>query len=510
VTPQSTSRDCGLAKLFNFLTLQTKHMPVTIQQIIDQVKKNDPQADTALIKLAYEFAESAHRGQKRKSGEPYIQHPMQTALTLAKIRAENDMIIAALLHDVPEDTGQDMKEIEKQFGKQVAGMVEGITKVSKIKYRGIERHTESLKKMFIAMAADVRVVLIRFADRMHNLETLDALPERKRQRIARETMEVYIPIASLLGIWFFKYTMEDLCFKYLYPEEYKKLEYRYQIEQKVENTQFIEKTKKIIVPKLKEEGITFEIQGRFKSLYSIFQKMQKKERKFSEIYDVFALRIIVENIADCYKTIGVIHSLWKPKPNRFKDYIAVPKPNGYQALHTTVFGPNGKITEFQVATRKMYDESLYGIAAHWYYKNKKITLEKQPKWVRDIMDLMRQTVTSQEFVSTAKIDVFQDRIFTFTPKGDVIDLPDGSTPVDFAYAVHTDIGNQCVGVMINEKIAPLNTKLKSGDTVEIITEKNRLRPGKDWLKFVKTQRARNKIKASLKEGGGLKRFIRWK
>ena len=280
--------------------------------------------------------------------------------------------------------------------------------------------------------------------------------------------------------------------------------------EKAKNNQFIEKTKKIIIPKLKAENIKFEVQGRFKSLYSIFIKMQKKERKFSEIYDVFALRIIVENVADCYKTIGAIHSLWKPKQNRFKDYIAMPKPNGYQALHTTVFGPEGKVAEFQVATRKMYDESLYGIAAHWYYKNKKISLEKQPKWVRDIMELMRQTTSSQEFVSSAKIDVFQDRIFTFTPKGDVIDLPDGSTPVDFAYAVHTDIGNQCVGVMINEKIAPLNTKLKSGDTVEIITEKNRPHPGKDWLKFIKTQRARNKIKSSLKEGGSFKRFIPWR
>jgi len=485
-------------------------MPVTIQQIIEQLKKNDPQVDTDLVKFAYEFAIKAHEGQKRKSGEPYIQHPMQTALTLAKMKAEPDMIIAALLHDVPEDTERTLEEIEKEFGKQVAHLVEGITKVSRVKYRGVERHTESLKKMFIAMAADIRVVLIRFADRMHNLETLDALPERKRQRIAQETMEVYVPIASLLGIWYFKYTMEDLSFKYLYPEEYKKLEYRYKIEQQVENQQFIEKTEKIIIPKLKKEKIQFEIEGRFKSLYSIFKKMQKKERKFSEIYDVFALRIIVENVADCYKTIGVIHSIWKPKANRFKDYIAVPKPNGYQALHTTVFGPGGKVTEFQVATKKMLEESLYGIAAHWYYKNKKVSLEKQPKWVRDILELMRHMANSEEFISTAKIDVFQDRLFVFTPKGDVIDLPDGSTPVDFAYAVHTDIGNQCVGVMVNEKIAPLNTKLKSGDTVEIIIEKNRPRPSRDWLKFVKTQRARAKIKSSLKEGSGLKRFIPWR
>ncbi len=485
-------------------------MQVTIQQIIDEVKKNDPKADTDLINFAYEFALNAHDGQKRKSGEPYIQHPLATALTLAKMRAENDMIITALLHDVPEDTGKPLKEIEKEFGQEVAGMVEGITKVSRVKYRGVERHTESLKKMFISMAADIRVILIRFADRMHNLETLDALPERKRRRIAQETMEVYVPIASLLGIWYFKYTMEDLCFKYLYPEEYKKLEYRYKIEQEVENRQFIEKTKKIIVPRLKNEEINFDIQGRFKSLYSIFKKMQKKERKFSEIYDVFALRVIVDNVADCYKTIGVIHSIWKPKPNRFKDYIAVPKPNGYQALHTTVFGPAGKVTEFQVATKKMYEESLYGIAAHWYYKNKKISMEKQPKWVKDILDLMRQAANSKDFISTAKIDVFQDRIFVFTPKGDVIDLPEDSTPIDFAYAVHTDIGNQCMGVMINDKIAPLNTKLKSGDTIEIIIDKTRPRPGRDWLKFVKTQRARNKIKASLNEGRSFKRFIKWR
>jgi len=502
-------------------------MPIIIKQIIDEAKKNDPQADTDMIMLAYEYAAQAHAGQTRRSGEPYIQHSLATALTLAEIKAEPNVIIAGLLHDVPEDTGRPLADIERQFGKQVALLVEGVTKLSKIKYRGIERHTESLKKMFIAMAADIRVILIRFADRLHNLQTLDALPENKRLRIAQETMEIYVPIASLLGIWYFKRQMEDLCFKYLYPEEYKKLEYKYHIEQKIENKRFIEETEHIIIPKLNEAGINFSLTGRFKSLYSIFQKMQKKDRKFSEIYDVFALRITVETVADCYKVIGVIHALWKPKPNRFKDYIAVPKSNGYQALHTTVFGPHGKITEFQIATQKMYEESLYGIAAHWYYKNtsprmasvnsagrrlgreKAELMRKQPKWVRDILDIMRQTKDSQEFVKLAKIDVFQNRIFVFTPKGDVIDLPEGSTPVDFAYAVHSDIGHHCVGAMINDKISKLDTALKSGDMVEIFTDKNK-KPSRDWLKIAHTARAREKIKQALKTNGGFMRFIKWK
>jgi len=371
-------------------------MPISIEQIIEQLKKNDPNVDTDLIRLAYDFANKAHEGQKRKSGELYIQHPLNTALTLAQIRAEADVVIAGILHDVPEDTKYTLKDIEKNFGKQVAFLVEGITKIGTIKYRGVERYIESLKKMFIAMGADIRVILIKFADRLHNLSTLDALPENKQMRIARETMEIYVPIAALLGIWYFKYQMEDICFQYLYPEEFKKLQYKYEIEQRLEDKKFIQKTKNILTPHLKTEKINFEIEGRFKSLYSIFRKMQRKDRKFSEIYDVFALRIVVDNIADCYKTIGIIHSIWKPKSHRFKDYIAVPKPNGYRALHTTVFGPRGKVTEFQVLTTKMFEESIYGIAAHWYYKNKKASLEKQPKWVKDILEIMRQDKNNKE------------------------------------------------------------------------------------------------------------------
>jgi len=487
-------------------------MPVTIQQIISQVKKDDPKINTDIIRLAYDFAREAHNGQTRRRGEPYIQHCLQTALTLAEIKAEIDVIVAGLLHDIPEDTNLTLKDIEKNFGKKVAFLVEGITKVGKIKYRGVERYVESLKKMFIATAADIRVILIKFADRLHNLETLEALPPKKQLRIAQESMEIYVPIAGLLGIWYLKHKMENLCFKYLFPEEYKKLEFKYEFEKKLENEKFVERTTNFLTPKLKEENIEFEIKGRFKSLYSIFLKMQRKDRKFSEIYDVFALRVITENIADCYKIIGIIHSLWKPKSHRFKDYIAVPKPNGYRALHTTVFGPNGKITEFQVLTRKMYDESLFGIAAHWYYKDKSAQLKRQPRWIKDILDIMQQSQKGDEFVSAAKLGVFKNRIFVFTPKGDVFDLPEGATPIDFAYAVHTEIGNKCTGVLINDIMSPLNTELKSGDLVEVITSKARIKPGKDWLKLAKTQRARAKIKQALKEGqqGALRRLIGWK
>lgn len=490
-------------------------MPLTIDHLIAEIKKNDPSTDTDLVVLAYEFANTAHAGQRRKSGEPYIQHALATAITLARIHADTTVIIAGLLHDVPEDTERTLADVEANFGTEVKTLVEGITKVGTIKYRGVERYAENLKKMFIAMAADLRVIIIKFADRLHNLQTLDALPPAKQQRIARETVDIYVPIAALLGMWYFKHRLEDLCFQYLYTEEYKKLQYRYEIEKLYENRQFIEKTKRTLVPHLQREDINFEIDGRFKSLYSIFKKMQRKDRKFSEIYDVFALRITVDEIADCYRVIGIIHSLWKPKTNRFKDYIAVPKPNGYRALHTTVFGPGGKITEFQVLTRKMYEESLYGIAAHWFYKNRQgrgqPQLERQPKWISDILEMVRKGDSHTEFLSDVKLGVFQNRIFVFTPKGDVIDLPEGATPVDFAYAVHTEIGNQCVGVMINDTIGKLDQELKSGDLVEILTDSRRARPGRDWLKFAKTQRARDKIKIALKDQrGGFSRFIRWK
>jgi len=485
---------------------------MTINQIINKVKKNNPEADTDLLELAYDFAQKAHGRQKRKTGEPYIQHSLHTSFILAGIKADLNTVIAGLLHDIPEDTECTLEEIEKNFGKEIAGLVKGITKLSKIKYRGIERYRESLRKMFLAMARDLRVILIKFADRLHNLRTLDALPQEKRLRIAQETLEIYAPIAGLLGIWRLKWQMEDICFKYLYPEEYKKFEYKYEVEKKVERNQYIQKVKNILGQKLKLADIEYKIEGRFKHLYSIYQKMQNKDRRFDEIHDVFALRIIVPTIADCYKTLGVIHSLWKPKTTRFKDFIAVPKPNGYRSLHTTVFGPESKATEFQIRTPEMDEEAHYGIAAHWYYKQKGSSVEqslRQPYWIKEVLNIQRQAEDTHDFIRQIKFDVFHDRIFVFSPKGDVFDLPENATPVDFAYAVHTDVGNHTTGALINDKMATLDQKLKNGDLVEIIIDKKRKGPNRDWLKFIKTNKARNKIKQYSKESRleGIRRLI---
>ncbi len=471
---------------------------MTIEQIIKKVQENDPKADITMLKLAYEYADRAHKGQKRMSGEPYIQHSLHTAYLLAQMRADLNTVIAGILHDVPEDTKYTLSDVKKNFGPDVASLVKGITKLSKLKYRGVKRYRESLRKMFLAMARDLRVILIKFCDRLHNLRTLDALPEKKRIRIAKETMEIYAPIAGLLGVWRLKWQMEDICFKYLEPEEYKKLEYKYEIEKKVERSKFIQKVKNVLGKELKKEGINFKIEGRFKHLYSIYQKMQRKDRKFDEIYDVFALRVIVDNVPDCYKVLGIIHSLWKPKPNRLKDYIAVPKANRYRSLHTTVFGPDNKSTEFQIRTKEMHEEALYGIAAHWYYK-KGSEHKNQPEWVKDILDIQRKAKNTDDFIKTIKLDVFHNRIFVFSPRGDVFDLPENSTPVDFAYHVHTEIGNKTSGALINNKIATLDQPLKNGDLVEIIVDKNRKYPNRDWLKFVKSHRAKEKIKYYAKQ-----------
>ena len=485
---------------------------MTIGQIINKVKENNPTTDTDLLELAYEFAQKAHGKQKRKTGEPYIQHSLHTSFILAGIKADLNTVIAGLLHDIPEDTEYTLEEIEKNFGKEIADLVKGVTKLSKIKYRGIERYRESLRKMFLAMARDLRVILIKFADRLHNLRTLDALPYEKRLRITKETLEIYAPIAGLLGIWRLKWQMEDICFKYLYPEEYKKFEYKYEVEKKVERNQYIQNVKNILSQKLKFANIEYKIEGRFKHLYSIYQKMQNKDRRFDEIHDVFALRIIVPTIADCYKTLGIIHSLWKPKTARFKDFIAVPKPNGYRSLHTTVFGLEGKATEFQIRTTEMDEEAHYGIAAHWYYKQKFNSVKqsvRQPRWINEILKIQRQSEDTHDFIKQIKFDVFHDRIFVFSPKGDVFDLPENATPVDFAYAIHTDIGNHTTGALINDKMAMLDQKLKNGDLVEIIIDKKRKGPNRDWLKFIKTNKARNKIKQFSKESRleGIRKLI---
>lgn len=481
---------------------------MTIDRIIKKFSENNPKVNTDVLTKAFLFADAAHSGQMRKNGNPYIQHPLHTAYILAEIRADLPTVVAGILHDVPEDTDKTLEDVENEFGPEITSLVKGVTKLGKIKYRGIERYRENLKKMFLAMTSDLRVIFIKFCDRLNNLRTLDALPENKRKRIAAETLEIYAPIAGLLGIERLKWQMEDICFKHLYPEKFSELEYRYEVEKKLERQRFFQKVKSILIPKLEEANIDFKIEARFKHLYSIFKKMQEKDRKFNEIYDVFALRIVVPTIDDCYKVLGVIHTIWKPKPNRFKDYIAVPKPNGYRSLHTTIFGPDGKPTEFQIRTQEMHEEALYGIAAHWYYKSRSDGYA-QPPWVKEIIDVQKEITNTSELVKNIKMDIFRDRIFVFSPRGDVFELPEKATPVDFAYAVHSNIGNKSSGVLINDKLGRLDQELKNGDMVEIIVEKNRQHPNKDWLKFVKTKRARDCIKQHAKKStiANIKRFI---
>ncbi|MEA2089039.1 MAG: RelA/SpoT family protein [Patescibacteria group bacterium] len=469
-----------------------------LDKLLKTVKKNNSGVDLDMVKLAFDFASKAHYGQKRMSGESYIFHSLATAQTLAEIKTDIPTIIAGILHDVPEDTDVGLDEIEKNFGKEIKKLVEGITKLGKVKYRGIDRYVENLKKMFVAAAQDPRVMIIKFADRLHNLRTLDALPKHKQKRIIEETLKIYAPIAGLLGIWRLRWKLEDACFKYLDYENYKKLKEKYEIKQQKERAELINKIKKIVSKEAKKHNLKYEINGRFKHLYSIWQKMQNKQKKFNEIYDVFAMRILVDSISDCYKILGIIHSLWKPKKNRFKDFISMPKPNGYRSLHTTVFGPEGKLIEFQIRTNQMHEEAIFGIAAHWRYKDH---VRTDSRWVDEILKIQQESKDSKDYINKLNLDVFSDRIFVFTPRGDVIDLPRESTPVDFAYQVHTAIGNKCVNAMVNEKIETLDTKLKNGDLVEIIVEKNRKGPNIDWLKFVKTSTAKDNIKKYAKSQG---------
>jgi GTP pyrophosphokinase len=468
---------------------------MTIEQIIAKIADHYPPADIALIKKAYKFAVKAHDGQKRLTGEPYIQHPLHTAFILAQINADASIVAAGLLHDVPEDTKYKLPTIKKLFGEDIAFLVSSVTKLSLISYRGQERYRESLKKMFLAMAKDLRVILIKFADRLHNLRTLEYLPEEKRQRIASETLEIYVPIAGLLGIWHLKWQMEDICFRHLHPQEYQELLQKYEVEKKLELDQYISRAGRELGTALDKLKINHEINGRFKHLYSIWQKMNNKQRKFDEIYDVFALRVIVPTIDDCYRTLGVIHSLWKPNNNRFKDYIALPKPNGYQSLHTTVFGDEGRATEFQIRTPQMHEQAQYGVAAYWNYKEGgQQQLPPSLYWTQEILALQKDNPDTQTFIQKLQLDIFNDRLFVLTPRGDVHELPLGATPIDFAYAVHTEIGNKAKGVLINNKIGRLDEILHNNDLVEIIIDKKQAGPDLAWLKFVKTSKAKAAIR----------------
>ncbi len=473
----------------------------TLATLLKVIDEEELAVDKDLIQLAFDFANNGHQGQLRKNGEPYIQHPLSTAITLAQLHLDQNTIIAGLLHDIPEDTSVPLSDIKANFGPDVANLAEGITKLGKLKYRGMERYLENLRKMFIGMAADIRVIFIKFADRLHNLRTLDSLPGDKQERIARETLEIYAPIANRLGIWQLKGELEDLSFKYLFPQAYldlkKRLEESYSARRDI-----LAKIKTKINQEMRKEQIpAAEISGRTKDLWSIHKKLLTHNDDLNRVHDIIALRIVVPTIADCYKTLGVIHAHWRPMPNRLKDYIAQPKPNGYQALHTTIFDESGKTVEIQIKTPAMYRTAQYGIAAHWHYdEHGSVKLDRKLEWVQELAKWQEEIQDNQKYLDALKIDVFQDRIFVFTPKGDVIDLPENSTPVDFAYHIHTKIGDTATGARVNNLMAALDTPLKSGDMVEIITEKNRKGPSLDWLKFVKTRAARDKIRANAPKG----------
>lgn len=457
-------------------------------------------ADAQLVERAFNFADKAHAGQKRATGEDYIQHCLHTAFNLAELKLPAPIIVAGLLHDIPEDTKITLDEIKKEFGADIAKMVEGITKLGHIKYRGIERYVENLRKMFVAMAEDIRVILIKFADRLHNLQTLYALPADKQKRIALEVLEIYAPIANRLGIGELQAKLEDAAFKYAYPEKFA------EIEQIVKN-HFPQKKKNLnnMIRKLKarldKENIKYsEICGRSKHYYSFYRKYLKYNRDINQIYDLVAMRVIVGDVPECYACLGIIHGMWKPIRGRVKDFIAQPKPNGYQSLHTTVFGDDQNITEIQIRTKKMHEQAEYGIASHWQYKENSDFDKKEINWVLDLANWLKNIKDNDRFLEGAKIDIFQNRIFVFTPQGDVIDLPEGATPVDFAYHIHTQIGDTCVGALINNEKAKLDCQLKNGDVVKIITDKNRKGPDPDWLQFVKTRTARERVASQKSKG----------
>lgn len=453
---------------------------------------------TALIKKAFEFSKNAHKDEVRFSGEQYFIHPFHVALTLAEMQIDANTIAAGLLHDVCEAGLASPKDLEKEFGKDVAFLVEGVTKLGKLRYQGMDRYLENMRKMFLAMAEDARVIFIRLADRLHNMQTLEHVPEHKRERIARETLEIYAPLADRLGMGKLRGVLEDLAFPFVYPEEYEKLQ-KIIKKQLTEKETYLSKVKYKLGEELKKEGIeNFVILARVKQLYSLYRKLIKHNNNFDEIYDLVALRVMVQNVEECYLTLGIIHKLWKPLPGRIKDYIALPKPNGYQSIHTTVFCIDGAITEFQIRTKQMHEEIENTIAPHWAYTEQgkpeeggKIT--KKIAWISQMREWQKNASGTEEFLESLKIDIFKNRIFVFTPKGDVIDLPDGATPVDFAYLVHSEVGNHCNGAKVNNKMVQLDYHLKNGDRCEILTQKNK-KPSKSWLDFVKTNYAKSKIR----------------
>ncbi len=489
---------------------------MTLKELLKKRKKPFNEKQVKLITRAFNFSKKAHEGQKRKSGDDYFEHCVQTAAIVVEMGLGSITTSAALLHDVPEDTNVDLKTLEKEFGKDIAFIVDGVTKVGKIKLRNKMEpmYLENLRKMFLAMAADIRVVLIKIADRLHNMRTLDFLSREKQLNIARETREVYVPIANRLGIGDIKGQLDDLAFKYLDPENYVKTE---KIEKEIyeKRKKYVERAIKELKKELKNEKIeVLDIHGRAKYYYSLFLKLKKHNMKVEKIHDLVAVRIILPTIVDCYEALGIVHKKYRPMIGRIKDYISLPKPNGYKSIHTTVFGPEGRILEIQLRTQRMHDEAEYGIAAHWIYSEKRnwrdfiFGKKSSPvpvedlQWVKQLKEWHKEIQgQTDEFWSSLKIDFFENHIFAFTPQGDVIDLPENATPVDFAYQIHTEVGDQTMGAKINDKMVSLDEKIHNGDVVEIITSKQKKLPNRDWLKFAKTTQARSRIKNTLRKNG---------
>ena len=467
------------------------------RHLIDTIHSYLPQADCEDVTKAYHAAEEAHKEQHRVSGEPYILHPLAVAQILADMKIDTTTITAALLHDVVEDTACTLEDLRQEFGREVAFLVDGVTKLSRLNYRTKEdQQLNSMRKMFLAMAKDVRVVVIKLADRLHNMRTLRYMRSDKQKRIAQETLEIFAPLAHRLGIFNIKWELEDLSFRYLEPDKYYDLVDQMKQKRHVRE-EIVNEAIDVLRKALDDAHIHCEINGRPKHFYSIYKKMKKDNRDLSQVYDLFAIRVIVDDVKDCYGVLGIVHSLWKPLPYRFKDYLAMPKPNNYQSLHTTVIGTRGQPVEIQIRTWEMHHIAEYGVAAHWRYKEgnqtaNKDAFDEKMGWLRNLLE-WQDTSNPQEFVNALKLDAFSDEVFVFSPRGDVIDLPQGAIPIDFAYRIHTDVGHRCVGAKINGKIVPLDYRLKNGDIVEIITSKTG-KPSLDWLNIVGSSESRSKIR----------------